>query len=131
MSEMHVDCPHCGASFDISVDGDVSSMMVFSCARCKSPLMRYHGEIVELDRKEFAGLRRKLSRVIEAVMKEGEISEVANALRQIVEKANTCALEKSAHSLDSEENGGITEKSLESLIKNLDEMNSEDFINSL
>jgi uncharacterized Zn finger protein (UPF0148 family) len=45
-------------------------MIVFICSRCKSPLMRYEGEIFELDREEFNSLRKKLSRVLDALVEE-------------------------------------------------------------
>ena len=53
-------CPHCGLSMDVLLRGKPSSMIVFICSRCKSPLMRYEGEIFELDHEEFESLRKKL-----------------------------------------------------------------------
>lgn len=44
--------------------------MVFVCARCKEPLMRFDGEVFELDREEFVNLRKKLSPVIGKLMQE-------------------------------------------------------------
>ncbi len=63
-------CPHCGLSMDVLLRGKPSSMIVFICSRCKSPLMRYEGEIFELDREEFNSLRKKLSRVLDALVEE-------------------------------------------------------------
>ncbi|HOG69077.1 MAG TPA: hypothetical protein PK366_06855 [Fibrobacteraceae bacterium] len=55
---------------DVLLRGKPSSMIVFICSRCKSPLMRYEGEIFELDREEFNSLRKKLSRVLDALVEE-------------------------------------------------------------
>lgn len=116
MSEIRVDCPHCGSTFNVMVDGEPSSMMVFCCARCQTPLMYYHGETSELDREEFANLRKRLSKVLDVVMKqEGAVSEAAQSLKKIVEASN--------HE--------ITEDNLELLKKSLDEMDAGSFIDSL
>ena len=53
------------------LDGEPSSMMVFACAKCKTPLMHMAGVTSELDREEFARLRERLNRVLSAVMKRG------------------------------------------------------------
>jgi hypothetical protein len=51
--------------------------------------MFYHGEISELDREEFAGLREKLSKVLNVVMRQNSsVSEVADSLRKLVEISN-------------------------------------------
>ena len=72
-------------------------MMVFCCARCKTPLMYYHGEVAELDREEFAGLRKKLSRAIDAVVSNGgAMGAVAEALKKMVEASEALAEERSA-----------------------------------
>lgn len=97
MSEFHIDCPHCGTSFDAQIQGDGANMMVFCCARCKTPLMYYHGEIAELDREEFAGLRKKLSRAIDAVVNNGgAMGAVAEALKKMVDASEALAEERSA-----------------------------------
>ena len=95
MSEFHIDCPHCGTSFDAQIQGDGANMMVFCCARCKAPLMYYHGEVAELDRDEFAGLRKKLSRAIDAVVSNGgAMGAVAEALKKMVEASEALAEER-------------------------------------
>lgn len=95
MSEFHIDCPHCGTSFDAQIQGDGANMMVFCCARCKTPLMYYHGEVAELDRDEFAGLRKKLSRAIEAVVSNGgAMGAVAEALKKMVDASEALAEER-------------------------------------
>lgn len=71
-------------------------MMVFCCARCKTPLMYYHGEVAELDREEFAGLRKKLSRAIDAVVSNGgAMGAVAEALKKMVDASEALAEERS------------------------------------
>ena len=95
MSEFHIDCPHCGTSFDAQIQGDGANMMVFCCARCKTPLMYYHGEVAELDRDEFAGLRQKLTRAIDAVVSNGgAMGAVAEALKKMVEASEALAEER-------------------------------------
>lgn len=95
MSEIHINCPHCGVSFDAQLHGDSANMMVFCCARCKTPLMYYHGEVAELDREEFAGLRKKLSRAIDAVVSNGgAMGAVAEALKKMVETSEALAEER-------------------------------------
>ena len=97
MSEFHIDCPHCGTFFDAQIQGDGANMMVFCCARCKTPLMYYHGEVAELDRDEFAGLRQKLTRAIDAVVSNGgAMGAVAEALKKMVEAPEALAEERSA-----------------------------------
>ena len=95
MSEIHINCPHCGVSFDAQLHGDSANMMVFCCARCKTPLMYYHGEVAELDRDEFAGLRKKLSRAIDAVVSNGgAMGAVAEALKKMVDASEALAEER-------------------------------------
>ena len=101
MSEFHIDCPHCGTSFDAQIQGDGANMMVFCCARCKTPLMYYHGEVAELDREEFAGLRKKLSRAIDAVVSNGgAMGAVAEALKKMVEASEALAEERETERLE-------------------------------
>ena len=105
MSEFHIDCPHCGTSFDAQIQGDGANMMVFCCARCKTPLMYYHGEVAELDREEFAGLRKKLSRAIDAVVSNGgAMGAVAEALKKMVEASEALAEERETERLEKGEN---------------------------
>ena len=95
MNEFHIDCPHCGTSFDAQIQGDGANMMVFCCARCKTPLMYFHGEVAELDRDEFAGLRKKLSRAIDAVVSNGgAMGAVAEALKKMVDASEALAEER-------------------------------------
>ena len=101
MSEIHINCPHCGVSFDAQLHGDSANMMVFCCARCKTPLMYYHGEVAELDRDEFAGLRKKLSRAIDAVVSNGgAMGAVAEALKKMVDASEALAEERDSERLE-------------------------------
>ncbi|HHX14766.1 MAG TPA: hypothetical protein GX724_01225 [Fibrobacter sp.] len=70
MNSIRMVCPHCGLNMDVSLRGKPSSMIVFVCSRCDSPLMRYEGEVFELDREEFQTLRKKLSSVLNALVEE-------------------------------------------------------------
>lgn len=127
MEKLHIDCPHCGASFDVELQGEKANMMVFCCARCKTPLMYCHGEVGELDRDEFANLRKKLSRAIEAaVSRDGSLAGVADALRQMVDASNAIAAER-----EPEPKAPITDESLAALQKELDEMDAESFLDQL
>ncbi|WP_407458446.1 hypothetical protein [Fibrobacter sp.] len=95
MSVIHIGCPHCGTSFDAQIQGEGANMMVFCCVRCKTPLMYFHGEVAELDRDEFAGLRQKLSRAIDAVAaNDGTMAQVAAALKKMVDASNALADER-------------------------------------
>lgn len=95
MSVIHIGCPHCGTSFDAQIQGEGANMMVFCCVRCKTPLMYFHGEVAELDRDEFAGLRKKLSRAIDAVAAgDGTMAQVAAALKKMVDASNALADER-------------------------------------
>ena len=127
MSEMHIECPHCGTKFKVQVDGDFSNMMVFPCARCQTPLMCYHGEISELDREEFAKLRQRLSKVLDVVMRQdGTVGEVANSLKKLVDVSNSRAAER-----EQEEHPSITDDVLDGLQKDLDEMDVDAFLSKL
>lgn len=113
---MHIDCPHCGSSFNVDIDGEPSSMMVFSCAKCQTPLMYFNGETAELDREEFAHLRKRLSKVLDVVMRQdGSVSEVAQSLKKMVDASN--------HE--------ITDEALEKLQKDLAEMDADSFLEKL
>lgn len=67
MDEMHITCPHCGNEMEVSLQGKKSSMVVCVCGHCKSPLITLDGEVFELDREEFHTLRKKLSKVVDAL----------------------------------------------------------------
>lgn len=72
MDEVKLVCPHCGLRMKVEIAGKKSSLMVFVCARCNSPLMRFEGEVFELDRKEFSAIRKKLAPVISQLQNEAE-----------------------------------------------------------
>ena len=126
MSEMDIECPHCGTKFKVQIDGDFSNMMVFPCARCQTPLMCYHGEVSELDREEFTKLRQRLSKVLDVVMRQdGTVGEVANTLRKLVEVSNNRAEEREHNHTH------ITDDVLDSLQKDLNEMDVDEFLSKL
>jgi DNA-directed RNA polymerase subunit RPC12/RpoP len=152
MSELHINCPHCGSSFQVMVKGEPSSMMVFSCVRCKTPLMYYGGETAELDRDEFAGLRKRLSKVLDVVVSnDASVKEVADSLRRMVDASNALAEERvgqsgggdgrgvagdgdargTASDRDARRAVDITDEALEKLQKDLAEMDAEKFLESL
>ena len=123
---MDIECPHCGTKFKVQIDGDFSNMMVFPCARCQTPLMCYHGEVSELDREEFAKLRQRLSKVLDVVMRQdGTVGEVANTLRKLVEVSNNRAEEREQN------HTSITDDVLDSLQKDLNEMDVDEFLSKL
>ena len=125
MSELRIDCPHCGATFNVDIDGKPSSMMVFACARCKVPLMHMGGVTSELDRQEFAKLRERLSRVLNAAMKQdGETNAVVNSLKKLVEESNVRAEER-------ENQETISDEALADLQKGLDEMDVDSFLEKM
>ena len=126
MSEMDIECPHCGTKFKVQVDGDFSNMMVFPCARCQTPLMCYHGEISELDLEEFAKLRQRLSKVLDVVMRQdGTVGEVANSLKKLVDVSNARAADRVQEHL------AITDDVLESLQKDLADLDVDTFLSKL
>lgn len=157
MSVIHIGCPHCGTSFDAQIQGEGSSMMVFCCVRCKTPLMYFHGEVAELDREEFAGLRKKLSRAIDAVTaSDGSMAQVAEALKKIVDASNALADERENEKIDAlpdpregsapsefvdavrnmaekEPDGAeaLSEDTLANLQKDLDELDVDSFLSKL
>ncbi len=123
---MDIECPHCGTKFKVQIDGDFSNMMVFPCARCQTPLMCYHGEVSELDREEFTKLRQRLSKVLDVVMRQdGTVGEVANTLRKLVEVSNNRAEEREQN------HTRITDDVLDSLQKDLNEMDVDEFLSKL
>lgn len=135
MSELHINCPHCGSSFQVMVKGEPSSMMVFSCVKCKTPLMYYGGETAELDREEFAGLRKRLSKVLDVVISnDSSVKEVADSLRSMVDASNAIAeerMERSQEGRRDESAVAITDEALEQLQKDLAEMDADKFLESL
>ena len=159
MSVIHIGCPHCGTSFDAQIQGEGANMMVFCCVRCKTPLMYFHGEVAELDREEFAGLRKKLSRAIDAVTaNDGSMAQVAEALKKIVDASNALADEReaergrdlpnpragsapsefaeatpseSSRAARDEKSGALSEDSLATLQKDLDELDVDSFLSKL
>ena len=135
MSELHINCPHCGSSFQVMVKGEPSSMMVFSCVKCKTPLMYYGGETAELDREEFAGLRKRLSKVLDVVISnDSSVKEVADSLRSMVDASNAIAeerMERSQEGHRDESAVAITDEALEQLQKDLAEMDVDKFLESL
>jgi hypothetical protein len=127
MSEMHIGCPHCGASFDVQFEGEISNMMVFPCVKCNVPLMYFHGEISELDREEFAHLRKRLSKVLNVVMKHGDsVNDVAESLKKMVDASDERASEREKNRLPS-----LSDDTLAQLQKSLDEMDADSFLDSL
>ncbi len=69
-------CPHCGLKMELLVEQErTPSMMVFICARCKEPLMRYGGEVFDLEKAEFANLRKKLAPLISNLLAESRPRE--------------------------------------------------------
>lgn len=130
MSHLHIECPHCGASFELELQGEKANMMVFSCARCNTPLMYCHGEVGELDKDEFATLRKKLTRAIDAaVSRDGNLAPVAEALRGMLDKSNEIAEVREKD--QTEKSSALTDESLENLQKELDELDAESFLDRL
>lgn len=136
MRELRIECPHCGSSFEVQIDGEISNMMVFPCASCKAPLMYFHGEVTELDREEFKSLRNRLSRVIDVALKQGGLpNEAAQTLKNIVDESNARAEErervaKSTVSAASEV-PSISDESLEQLQHDLAELDVDSFLDKL
>lgn len=137
MSNLHIECPHCGASFDLELQGEKANMMVFSCARCGTPLMYCHGEVGELDKDEFANLRKKLTRAIDAaVSRDGNLASVAEALKGMLDKSNEIAEERASETVEESaekapEGSSLTDETLANLQKELDEMDAESFLDQL
>lgn len=152
MKKLHIDCPHCGVSFEAEIQGKEANMMVFCCARCKTPLMYFHGEIAELDKDEFAELRKKLLRAIDVVISSGgPMGDVANSLKKLVDASNSLANERilPQNELQNKMRKGsaplefskdlsnknmqhkFSDESMEQLKKNLDELNVDSFLDSI
>ena len=132
MSELHINCPHCGSTFQVMVKGEPSSMMVFSCVKCKTPLMYYGGETAELDREEFTGLRKRLSKVLDVVISnDSSVKDVADSLRRMVDASNALAEEREGSREGKSRAAAITDEALEQLQKDLAEMDVDKFLESL
>ena len=118
-------------------------MMVFCCARCKTPLMYCHGEVGELDKEEFANLRKKLSRVIEAaVSKDANLTGVADALKEMLAKSDHIAEARSGQFMENPsepverealpvDTSALTDDALMNLQKELEELDAETFLDQL
>lgn len=126
---MHIECPHCGTSFEVQIEGQPSNMMVFCCARCKTPLMYFHGEVSELDREEFANLRKRLVRALDAVVsRDNTMSEVAETIKKMVEESEERAAENAASQVSKV---AITDDFLQSLQQDLDSLDADSFLDKL
>ncbi len=87
--------------------------------------MYFHGETLELDRDEFANLRKRLSRVLDVVMKQdGSVGEMADSLKKIVEASNAIAESRSAGS-------EISEDALAQLEKDLTDLDVDSFLEKM
>jgi hypothetical protein len=109
--------------------------------------MYYGGETAELDRDEFAGLRKRLSKVLDVVVSnDASVKEVADSLRRMVDASNALAEERVGQSGGGDGRGdargtagdrdarravAITDEALEKLQKDLAEMDAEKFLESL
>lgn len=136
MSELNIECPHCGTNFCVQLQGKISNMMVFCCSRCQTPLMYFHGVVSELDRDEFANLRKRLSLVLDAEAHgEGSMAQVAETLRKMVEESDKRAAERAAENAcveESAEHGtALSDESLDELQKQLNELDAESFLDNL
>lgn len=141
MSEIHIECPHCGSSFNAELHGDLANMMVFNCARCKVPLMYFRGEVAELDREEFDGLRKKLTRMIDAVVKDEKTSAAVSELKNMLETSNAIAEERLATQVLPLRKGSapseyaeptvITDEAIDKLKQNLDSLDVDSFLGTL
>ena len=98
---MHIKCPHCGNEMDVSLHGKKSSLVVCVCGRCKSPLIMMEGEVFELDREEFHTLRKKLTRVVDALRESAEmhhdIFPLLNKVREAAAASELEALQSAPH----------------------------------
>jgi hypothetical protein len=88
MEEMHIRCPHCGNEMEVSLHGKKSSLVVCVCGHCKRPLISIDGDVFELDGEEFHTLRKKLTRVVDALR---ESIETHQDISPLLEKAREAA----------------------------------------
>lgn len=131
---MRIECPHCGATFEVQIEGEISNMMVFPCAACKAPLMYFHGEISELDREEFANLRKRLSKVIDAAMRQNGMPDAAvQTLKNMVEESQARADERESKAArpDGSVNETLSDDVLNQLERDLDELDVDSFLDKL
>ncbi len=135
MSELRIDCPHCGSSFDVQLDGEPSNMMVFCCARCKTPLMFFHGVVSELDREEFANLRKRLVKALDAVVnRDSTMAGVAESIKKIVEESEEIAAEREAteqQAAAENQSAVLNDETLSALQRELDNLDAESFLDKL
>lgn len=86
---------------DVSLHGKKSSLVVCVCGRCKSPLITMEGEVFELDREEFHTLRKKLTRVVDALRESAEmhhdIFPLLNKVREAAAASELEALQSAPH----------------------------------
>ena len=86
---------------DVSLHGKQSSLVVCVCGRCKSPLITMEGEVFELDREEFHTLRKKLTRVVDALRESAEmhhdIFPLLNKVREAAAARELEALQSAPH----------------------------------
>lgn len=125
MENLHIDCPHCGSSFDVDVHGKKANMIVFSCAHCKAPLVYCNGMVGEMDAEGFADLRKKLTKVIQAAVRQGPLDEVTQELKKVVEESIARADVKTFGKQS------ISDESLSLLEKDLSEMDVDSFLENL
>ena len=126
MDSLHLICPHCGLKMEVFLKGKPSSMMVFVCARCKEPLMRYEGEVFELDREEFGMLRKKLAPVIAELLNE------SNQILSLESQAETSAVARVENTCEKTSEINLTEEFLADLMKELEKNHDvADFIDKM
>ena len=134
---MRIDCPHCGSSFDVQFEGEPSNMMVFCCAHCKTPLMYFHGVVSELGQEEFAKLRKRLTRVLDAALaRNNGMEKIADSIRKFMEESENCVENPSAQGSSCEKaekklRGAISEEFLSSLQQELENLDAESFLDKL
>lgn len=133
MNLLHIECPHCGGSFDVELQSEKANTMVFSCARCNTPLIYCHGEVGELDQEEFSGLRQKLTRAIDAAISRNAVApEVAKALMGMLDSAAVTSEPHVTQETKAETSkNALTDESLNLLQKELDELDAESFLDQL
>lgn len=101
MEEMHIRCPHCGNEMEVSLHGKKSSLVVCVCGHCKRPLISIDGEVFELDGEEFHMLRKKLTRVVDALRESVEThQDISPLLEKAREAAENSILEDSRLAVD-------------------------------
>ena len=131
MEELHIKCPCCGNEMEVTLRGKKSSLVLCVCGHCKSPLMMMEGEVFELDREEFRGLRQKLARVVDALRESVETHQ--DVVTPLLEKA--LAREEAKKNTDEKaqsHTGKISQEEVDKLRKELDNcVDVSDFIDKL